>query len=121
MKNMKKILALALVIVSVLAIAAPALALTWTEHYGPGTLYSNTEGNVRRYIRNVQYDIRAVTGYQVTVDGYYGNGTKAAVKYFQKYMNDNHGYSLAEDGICGPQTKDALMSMCSCTGDHPND
>ena len=124
MQNEKheKILALALVVMSVLAIAAPALALTWDQHYGPGILYSNTEGNVRRYIRNVQYDIRAITGYGVTVDGYYGDETKRAVSNFQHYANTFLGYDLNVDGVAGSATKAALMQLRpSCTGDHPND
>ena len=42
MKNMKKILALALVVMSVMAIALPAMAEVWSNRYGDAEFYSNT-------------------------------------------------------------------------------
>ena len=58
MKNMKKILALALVVMSVMAIALPAMAAGWESHYGPGELNSNSNyAGVHRHVRNLQKDL----------------------------------------------------------------
>lgn len=77
MKHLKTILALTLVVVSILAIAVPAMAATWSDRYGDVTLYKNTSGDVDAYIRNVQRDLNAYfenySSYQITVDGYYGS------------------------------------------------
>lgn len=122
MKHMKKLIALILVAITVMAIAIPAMALTWGQHYGPGILNSGTTGDVRRYIRNVQYDIRSITGYSLTVDGYYGPQTKRAVSCFQYDTNTFLGFDLQVDGIAGPATKQALHQLRpNCSSDHPND
>ena len=58
MKNMKKILALALVVMSVMAIALPAMAAGWESRYGPGELNSNSNyAGVHRHVRNLQKDL----------------------------------------------------------------
>lgn len=119
MKFLKKFVALALVLATVLSISAVALAgktLTWSDHYGSGTLYSNTPGDVNHYVRNLQYDLRQVLeDSNLKVDGYYGKATKDAVKAFQE------ANSLSVDGMAGPATKAALFSQVSCSGDHPQD
>lgn len=128
MKNsfIKRLVALALVIVSVFSISAVAMAdtLTWSDHYGPGILYSNTQGDVNAYVRNLQYDLRRILKLDpddFQVDGIYGDDTKAAVKYFQQYMNITYSYDLDVDGVAGPETKAALYHLSHCTGDHPED
>jgi peptidoglycan hydrolase-like protein with peptidoglycan-binding domain len=109
MKNMKKILALALVVMSVMAIALPAMAEVWSNRYGDAELYSNTPGDVDAYVRNVQRDLNKYfqnyPSYQITVDGYYGQDTKAAVRRFQGYMG------LSVDGRTGNQTKTKLWDV----------
>lgn len=102
MKNIKKFLALALVIVSVLAIAAPALAADWSSWYGDEELYTNSGDN--HHIMHLQSDLNAYGGYGLTVDGYFGKNTKAAVIAFQK------ANGLTPDGRVGPLTKSALWS-----------
>jgi len=106
---MKKILALALVIVSVFAVAIPALAAVWSDRYGDDDLYSNTQGDVDRYIRNVQADLNKyfenVSMWQIEVDGYYGEETKTAVRRFQLLTG------LSIDGITGDDTKDKLWEV----------
>lgn len=106
---MKKLLALALVIVSVLAIATPALAAAWSNRYSDIDLYSNTPGDVNGYVRNVQSDLnkyfKNYPAYQITVDGYYGDNTKAAVRRFQSHMG------LGVDGWTGDNTKAKLWGV----------
>lgn len=106
----KRLVALALVIVSVFSISAVAFAsAAWVDRYGTKTLYSNTEGDVNAYIRNVQRDLNKYftnhPEYQIDVDGYYGNDTKAAVRRFQSYTG------LTSDGWCGNNTKDKLWQV----------
>jgi len=109
MKHMKKMLALALVVMSVMAIAVPALAAIWTNRYSNTTLYKDTPGDVNGYIMNVQTDLNTYfqnySGYQIAVDGYYGDQTVAAVKRFQSYMG------LTSDGYTGPLTKAKLWDV----------
>lgn len=104
MKNMKKILALALVVMSVMAIALPAMAAGWESRYGPGELNSNSNyAGVHRHVRNLQKDLIKL-GYDLGpdgADGYYGSYTKAAVRAFQR----NNGLSV--DGI--------TVSVISCS------
>lgn len=102
MKNTKKILALALVIVSVFAIALPALAEVWSSRYGDIELYTNSGDN--HHIMNLQRDLNAYGNYGLTVDGYFGPNTKAAVIRFQNAMG------LTADGRVGPLTKTALWN-----------
>ena len=108
MKNMKKILALALVVMSVMAIALPSMAAGWESRYDPGELNSNSNyAGVHRHVRNLQKDLIKL-GYDLGpdgADGYYGSYTKAAVRAFQR----NNGLSV--DGIAGPITKSTLYSL----------
>lgn len=103
MKNTKKLLALALVIVSVFAIALPALAEVWSSRYGDIELYTNSGDN--HHIMNLQRDLNTYFGYQrLTVDGYFGQNTKSAVMDFQRAKG------LTVDGRVGPATKTALWN-----------
>lgn len=108
MKNTKKLLALALVIVSVFAITLPALAEVWSSRYGDIELYTNSGDN--HHIMNLQRDLNlffrnnGMSAYQITVDGYFGKDTKAAVIRFQNAVG------LTADGRVGPLTKNALYS-----------
>ena len=122
----KRLVALALVVITLLSISAVAMAatLTWSDHYGPGILYSSTQGDVNAYVRNLQYDLREILDLDpedFKVDGKYGTKTKDAVKYFQQYMNINYSYDLDVDGVAGPETKAALYHLSKCSGDHPED
>lgn len=112
----KRLTALALVIVSVFSISAVAFAASaWIDRYGEATLYSNTEGDVNGYVRNVQRDLNKYFSnydeYQIDVDGYYGDDTKAAVKLFQSKTG------LTSDGWCGDKTKDMLWKVYKGTLD----
>lgn len=107
---MKRLVALALVIVSVFSISAVAFAAAdWVGRYGTKDLYSNTEGDVDDYIRNVQRDLNKYftnhPEYKIDVDGYYGPDTKAAVRRFQSYTG------LTADGWCGNNTKNMLWQV----------
>lgn len=72
MKNMKKILALALVIVSVLAISIPALAAVWSDRYGDIELYTNSGDNhdIMRMQTDLNTYFKNIPAYQLTVDGF---------------------------------------------------
>lgn len=63
-------------------------------------------------VTNVQR-VLAGNGYDVSVDGYFGPGTEAAVRAFQA----DHG--LAVDGLVGPDTWAALIA--GCCGEHSVD
>ena len=128
--KMKKILALALVIVSVLAISIPSLAeeyRPWQYRWGAHTLFPDTfpdpndpdEEELYYDICNFQSDLNyartkfegfrlMASGYYfapLTVDGQYGDNTTYAVKMVQKY------FGLTQDGAAGVQTKDALWEF----------
>ena len=107
MKKMKKILALALVIVSVLAIAAPALAEAWSSRYGDIELYTNSGDNhdIMRMQTDLNKYFKNIPAHQLTVDGYFGKDTKATVIEFQRRMG------LTQDGRVGPNTKDKLWQV----------
>ncbi|MEG0324226.1 MAG: peptidoglycan-binding domain-containing protein, partial [Raoultibacter sp.] len=100
------ILALALVIVSVLAISIPAFAADYTWRYSDDELYTNSGES--QHIMNLQSDLniflRNTKQSQITVDGYFGQNTKNAVIKFQNANN------LSPDGRVGPLTKNALYS-----------
>lgn len=110
---MKKLLALALIIVSVLAIAAPALAYDpdgYDDYLGPGTssVYNLREGQVNQRVQNLQIML-IYAGYNPgSTDGNFGPRTKAAVCEFQK------AYTLTPDGIVGEDTKATLWMALSC-------
>ena len=106
MKHMKKIVALALVLVSVLAIAAPALAASAEGYYpylGPdGSRFNIRHGQNNLRVRNLQYML-IYAGYTPgAADGVFGDLTDAAVRAFQR------DYSLSADGIVGAYTKQLL-------------
>lgn len=101
---MKKFVALVLAILTLTAICIPAaMALeAWQVRYGTVDLYTNTPGDVNGYIRNLQADLNAYGNYGLSVDGYFGAKTKAAVISFQKAKG------LTPDGWAGDKTKKAL-------------
>ena len=96
MKNMKKILALALVIVSVLAISVPALAAAWTWRYGTEV---DRNSGTNNQVMAVQQDLNK------QVDGYFGDDTEEAVKDFQRAKG------LTADGVVGPKTMEKLYEV----------
>jgi peptidoglycan hydrolase-like protein with peptidoglycan-binding domain len=102
MKHLKTILALTLVVASVLAIAVPAMAADWSSWYGDEELYTNS--GTHTHIMHLQADLNAYGGYGLSVDGYFGQLTKAAVISFQTDTG------LTADGRVGPITKSALWS-----------
>ncbi len=107
MKKMKKILALALVIVSVLAIAAPALALS--GGYEAASVYLSKSTlkpgyGTERAVTNLQYMLVALGYDPGTIDGIYGSNTSKAVSAFQR----DYGNGLSVDGQCGRNTKVAI-------------
>jgi len=51
------------------------------------------------------------SGFQLTVDGFFGAKTETAVRQFQERGND-HDPSVLVDGIVGPQTWQAL-GLCT--------
>ena len=107
MKNMKKLLALALVIVSVLAIAAPALASpTGYVPYlgGDGSSFYLRRGHTGPQVTNLQLMLNAA-GYPCgNPDGIFGGNTEDAVEALQR------ANGLTADGIVGGATKRALWS-----------
>lgn len=64
------------------------------------TVQNGSRGEAVKTLQNM---LNAVQGSNLTVDGIFGSGTKAAVQKFQR----NHG--LTADGICGPKTWAALQ------------
>lgn len=107
MKRFKMILALALVAVSVFAIAAPALAsATGYIPYlgGDGSSYNIRRGHTGQQVTNLQLMLNAA-GYNCgTPDGIFGSNTETATKAFQASRG------LANDGIVGKDTKKALWA-----------
>lgn len=104
MKNMKKILSFALVVVSVLAIALPALAAGYDAYLGPGTssAYNIRHGQNNARVYNLQ-TMLVYAGYNPgSVDGIFGDQTDSAVRRFQRT------YGLTVDGIVGKDTKECL-------------
>lgn len=105
MKNMKKILAITLVVMSVLAVTVPAMALSGGYDSAKVYLSSSTlkpgYGTVRA-VTNLQYMLIDLGYNPGTVDGIYGSRTASAVSAFQ---SDN---SLTVDGQCGKNTKIAI-------------
>jgi len=110
MKHMKKLVALALVVMSVMAVAIPAMATeVWEGRYSDREIYTNTPAGYSWAIRNVQRDLNTyfqnIPAYQLTVDGYFGQLSKASVKEFQRRNG------LTQDGRVGPNTKDFLWAV----------
>ena len=112
MKNMKKFVSLALVIVTLLAVAAPALALTgsYTPYLGgPGSRYNIRRGHTGDQVKNLQMLLNATLHTSLALDGIFGSATEDAVERFQR----NYMGSSAVDGIVGANTKQALWNACS--------
>ena len=111
MKRITKILALALAIVSVMAIAAPALALTGSyKPYlgGDGSSHYIRRDHTGPQVKNLQMLLNATLGTSLSIDGIFGQATEAAVRRFQRdYLG-----TWAEDGIVGPTTKTWLWYYC---------
>ena len=125
MKHMKKILAMALVAISILAVAIPAIAAyrPWQDEWNPHTLYPETYppvgSTLRQQIANFQnalnnlrtmYAGLGTPGSQhyypaLTVDGKYGARTTEAVRQVQRYLP-----GLSVDGAAGVQTKNAIWN-----------
>ena len=124
MKHMKKLMVLALVIVTVLAITVPAMAAyrPWQYRWGPHTIlpysYPPAGSDERAWIANLQGDLNTLrTMYTsfthqqspfryspLTVDGLYGPNTISVIEKVQGY------YSLVVDGYCGVNTKNAIWN-----------
>lgn len=106
MKHMKKFVALALVLVSILAIAGSAMAAApYETRYSNVELYTNTPAGYSWAIRNLQRDLNIYdSNNHLKVDGYFGQKTKAAVMRFQQ------GQGLNADGRVGSLTKQALWT-----------
>lgn len=126
MKNniFMRILVIALVAMSIMAIAIPAMAdyRPWQNRWNAHSIFPNTYppagSTLETQIENLQEDINTFrnmhscfstsnSGYyfdQLKIDGKYGPKTVAAVTMIQKY------YSLSQDGICGQLTKNALWN-----------
>jgi hypothetical protein len=64
--------------------------------------YDHTSPELRGEVEGLQRSLNQ-KGYNIPVDGYFGPGTEAAVKDFQKKQN------LDDDGIVGPFTWAALL------------
>lgn len=109
MKNLKKILALALVAVSILAVALPAMALD--GGYNAAARYLSTStlkdgaNNDSRAVRNLQIILQSRGYTPGPIDGIYGQLTANAVSEFQR---DNN---LSVDGQCGRYTKTKLWEV----------
>lgn len=99
-KHLKTFLALTLVVVSVFAIAAPALASGIEDYLGTSTLYYREDNLMMgQKVRNLQHMLNTL-GYSVgTVDGKFGEKTHNAVCKFQRV------YGLEEDGKVGRDTR----------------
>lgn len=124
MKIFKRILAVALVVVSVMAVAAPALAAyrPWQDRWNAHTIFPDTfpasGTELNQQIRNLQNDLNTLrfkytafctpgSSYyyaQLTADGKYGTNTTNAVKCIQRYFN------LDADGACGVNTKNRIWN-----------
>ncbi|MEG1884528.1 MAG: peptidoglycan-binding domain-containing protein [Clostridia bacterium] len=108
MKNMKKFVSLALVIVSLLAVAAPALASdTGYEPYlgGDGSSHYFRRGHTGTRVVNLQLML-IKAGYLASGedDGAFGSKTEDAVEALQT------AHGLKVDGIVGGASKRALWS-----------
>lgn len=108
---MKRIVCLSLVIVTLMAVAAPAFALTGSyEPYlgGDGTSYNIRQGHRGDQVKNLQMLLNATIDAHLDLDGIFGPGTLSAVEYFQReFMNDD-----TPDGIVGKDTKKVLWETC---------
>lgn len=106
MKKFKMILALALVIVSVFAIAAPALAASgdYRDYFSSNTLKRSSQ--YKEAVKNLQIALNYL-GYNCgTADGIFGSRTEDAVENFQRANPP-----LAVDGECGSGTKPVIWQQ----------
>lgn len=103
MKNLVRFAYMFLLIVTISAIAVPALASGWEDRYGPDDLRINGTQD-KRYVKNLQSDLNEVLGSLLTVDGIFGTSTQKAVIRFQTIKH------LSPDGIVGDATKKALWN-----------
>ncbi|HHX09434.1 MAG TPA: peptidoglycan-binding protein [Chloroflexi bacterium] len=117
MKHMKKLIALALMAVTVLAVAVPVMAAV--DGYKPYLGGDGSSHNIRRghegpQVTNLQLMLISA-GYlpQGEDDGIFGGKTERAVKALQAE------YRLRQDGIVGPKTKVAIWNKIGETA--PND
>lgn len=115
MKHSKRIIAIALIVISAMAIAMPAMAAVWDDWFGTGLIQY---GDVGTYVRRVQIALNNMRNRYyldvfrnpsspfyfatLSVDGQFGPATLDAVKKVQEFFH------LIVDGIVGPQTKDEL-------------
>lgn len=111
MKNMKKLIALALVAVTIVAVALPTMALEGS--YVPYLGVSTSSGNIRqghtgKKVKNLQMLRNAVLFTHLEIDGVFGSATLNAVLTFQR----NYMPAGSDDGIVGGRTKAALWSVC---------
>jgi len=111
MKQMKKILAIALIVMSVMAITVSAMAID-EEGYrdylgGPGSSQNLRQSSTYKLaVKNLQYMLLYVGFNPGPCDGIFGSRTLQAVRSFQST------YGLAVDGIVGADTKRVLwMAM----------
>lgn len=112
MKHMKKLIALALVAMTVLAVAVPAMALDGgynaaADYLSTSTLKRDWNNN-QTAVRNLQIMLDAVGIYPGPIDGIYGVRTESAVLTFQQRYDD-----LSDDGECGRYTKTKLWEVLS--------
>lgn len=94
------------VIVSVLAIAATAFAVTEEDYawrYSKNTLKQSS--TVKAAVRNVQADFNRNTHWNLSHDGIYGPNTASAAKDFQRSKG------LQVDGQTGRNTKTILYPV----------
>lgn len=105
MKHMKKLIALALVAITVLAVSVPAMALTGgyneaARYLNNVTLKPDWPQNNKIAVANLQRMLAALGHNPGPIDGIYGPMTTSAVLAFQQRYSD-----LTNDGICGRFTK----------------
>ncbi len=111
MKNMKKVLALALLAVTLISVALPALALSGgytaaSQYLSTSTLRQGNLSNNPTAVRNLQLMLQALGYNPGPIDGIYGPLTYEAVWAFQR------DYGLTpRDGICGRDTKTKIWEV----------
>ncbi len=124
MKNIKRLVCFALVIVSLLAVALPAMAAyrPWQDRWNAHTIFPDTfpasGSELNQQIRNLQNDLNTLrfkyTAFctpssdyyfaQLTADGQYGTNSANAVREVQRY------FGLTVDGACGTATKNRIWN-----------
>lgn len=97
---MKKYVCLALVIVTLLAVSAPAFALSGSyASYlgGTGSGYNIHRDHTGDQVKNLQMLLNATLGTILEMDGIFGSGAEDAVETFQR----NYMGAASADGIVG--------------------